>query len=129
MPVCVYVCVCDTGIFTKCIPKAPSYGTCTFGGGSSANDAYMLIEGMIYYVHTYTPHIYYIHTYTPAHLAAVCMCAHFAAVCTCVHLAAANVCTFGQMCTHLPPPNVHTYIWRRQMCAHFVLNVHIWRRQ
>jgi len=36
------------GIFTRCIPKAPSYGTCTFGGGGSANDSYMLIEGAVW---------------------------------------------------------------------------------
>jgi hypothetical protein len=36
------------GIFTRCIPSAPSYGTCTFGGGSSAGDAYMLVEGAVW---------------------------------------------------------------------------------
>jgi len=34
------------GVFTKCIPTAPSYGTCTFGGGSSG-DSGMLIEGAV----------------------------------------------------------------------------------
>jgi len=36
------------GLFTKCIPKAPTYGTCTFGGGGAAGDAYMLIEGAVW---------------------------------------------------------------------------------
>eukprot|EP00286_Rhodomonas_abbreviata_P028232 CAMPEP_0181315084 /NCGR_PEP_ID=MMETSP1101-20121128/15175_1 /TAXON_ID=46948 /ORGANISM="Rhodomonas abbreviata, Strain Caron Lab Isolate" /LENGTH=528 /DNA_ID=CAMNT_0023422245 /DNA_START=168 /DNA_END=1754 /DNA_ORIENTATION=+ len=34
------------GIFTRCIPTAPSYGTCTFGGGSSGGSG-MLVEGAI----------------------------------------------------------------------------------
>ena len=32
------------GIFTKCIPNAPNYGRCTFGGGPKG-DSVMLIEG------------------------------------------------------------------------------------
>ncbi|EKX38660.1 hypothetical protein GUITHDRAFT_165148 [Guillardia theta CCMP2712] len=34
------------GIFTRCIPNAPSYGKCTFGGGSSGGSG-MLVEGAI----------------------------------------------------------------------------------
>mmetsp|Transcript_13271 Transcript_13271/g.30524 ORF Transcript_13271/g.30524 Transcript_13271/m.30524 type:complete len:585 (-) Transcript_13271:197-1951(-) len=34
------------GIFTRCIPNAPSYGKCTFGGGTSG-DSGMLVEGAI----------------------------------------------------------------------------------
>jgi hypothetical protein len=42
-----YADVC-AGIFTRCIPTAPTYGTCTFGGGGGANDSYMLIEGAVW---------------------------------------------------------------------------------
>ncbi|KAJ1471544.1 hypothetical protein T484DRAFT_1843648 [Baffinella frigidus] len=34
------------GIFTKCIPTAPSYGSCTFGGGASGGSG-MLVEGAV----------------------------------------------------------------------------------
>eukprot|EP00282_Hemiselmis_andersenii_P034861 CAMPEP_0169453540 /NCGR_PEP_ID=MMETSP1042-20121227/14812_1 /TAXON_ID=464988 /ORGANISM="Hemiselmis andersenii, Strain CCMP1180" /LENGTH=571 /DNA_ID=CAMNT_0009565579 /DNA_START=32 /DNA_END=1747 /DNA_ORIENTATION=- len=35
------------GIFSRCIPNAPSYGTCVFGGGSSGGGG-MLIEGAVF---------------------------------------------------------------------------------
>ena len=48
-PIQTFTVIFDTGsavfgLFTKCIPNAPTYGTCTFGGGGGANDSYMLIE-------------------------------------------------------------------------------------
>jgi len=35
------------GIFTKCIPNAPSYGGCVFGGGDQGDDT-LLIEGALF---------------------------------------------------------------------------------
>jgi hypothetical protein len=35
------------GIFSRCIPNAPSYGTCVFGGGSAGGGG-MLIEGAVF---------------------------------------------------------------------------------
>uniref|UniRef100_A0A7S0HDJ0 Peptidase A1 domain-containing protein n=1 Tax=Hanusia phi TaxID=3032 RepID=A0A7S0HDJ0_9CRYP len=35
------------GIFTKCIPNAPSYGRCVFGGGPKG-DSTLLIEGAVF---------------------------------------------------------------------------------
>jgi len=35
------------GIFTKCIPNAPSYGGCVFGGGDTGDDS-LLIEGALF---------------------------------------------------------------------------------
>lgn len=35
------------GIFTRCIPNAPSYGRCVFGGGDGGDDS-LLIEGALF---------------------------------------------------------------------------------
>ena len=35
------------GIFTKCIPQAPAYGGCVFGGGNAGDDT-LLIEGALF---------------------------------------------------------------------------------
>lgn len=35
------------GVFTRCVPEAPNYGHCTFGGGPKGDDS-LLIEGAVF---------------------------------------------------------------------------------